>query len=338
MTRGFHSDNASGVHPRVLAALAEANEGHAPAYGADRWTAELGERVRDLFGPEAAVLPVFNGTGANVLAAQALLEPWEALVATSESHMVNDESTAPQRVGGTRIITVPHDHGKALPDALETVFTGYDGTVHRPRPAAVSLAQATELGTVYDDRDLDALRSLADRHGARLHLDGARLANAAVRLGTGLAGAARGADVISFGGTKNGLLGAEAVIALGGGLAERATWLRKASTQLASKMRFLSAQLLALLEGELWRENAERANAAADLLAERLRGLGVEPVHPVQANAVFIPVPVSAVSRIVAEAPVYAWEAGVLRAVASFDTTEEDVDGFVTALREELAR
>ncbi|MFC7405100.1 threonine aldolase family protein [Georgenia alba] len=337
MVSGFLSDNASGVHPRALAAIAEANDGHAPSYGADRWSAELGERVRDLFGPDAAVLPVFNGTGANVVAVQALLARWDSVLATTESHMVNDESTAPQLVGGTRIVTVPHQDGKATPETLAPAFDAYDGTVHHARPSAITVAQATELGTTYTLEELAALTGFARSRGARIHVDGARLANAAVRLGTGLREAAGDADVLSFGGTKNGLLLGDAVITLDPALAEPVDRLRKASTQLASKMRFVSAQILALLTDELWRENAERANAAAALLAGRLAELGVTPRHPVEANAVFVPAPAEAVPQILAEAPVLAWDATTLRAVASFDTTEEDVAALVEVLARHLA-
>ncbi|ROR73800.1 threonine aldolase family protein [Bogoriella caseilytica] len=336
MTRGFHSDNASGIHPRILEAIARANTGHAPAYGSDRWTAELDERVRELFGEHAEVFPVFNGTGANVLAAQAMLEPWEALIAGGESHMLNDESTAPQRVGGTRMLAIDHVDAKVSPAGMAAVFDEYDGTVHRPKPAALTIAQATEMGTVYSPDELAALRAEADRRGARLHIDGARLANAAVSLGVSLTEAAAGADCLSFGGTKNGLLGAEALITVDPRLGERARWLRKSSTQLASKMRFLSAQLLALLEGDLWHENATRANAAATLLAERLADLGITPAHPVQANAVFIPVPAEKLPAIAAELPVHPWTATVVRAVASFDTEDEDVEALVRGLAQHL--
>lgn len=332
VARGFLSDNASGVHPRVLAALTAANEGHVPSYGADPLTAALEERARDVFGPDATIFPVFNGTGANVIAVQALLQRWDAVVATVDSHMVNDESTAPQLVGGTRIVTVPSDAGKATPELLAPAFDAYDGTVHHARPAAISLAQSTELGTTYTLDELATLTGYARERGARVHLDGARLSNAAARLGTGLRELTSGVDVLSFGGTKNGLLLGDAVVVLDPALAEPVARLRKASTQLASKLRFVSAQLLALLEDDLWRENAGRANAAADLLAERLAALGITPRYPVGANAVFIPVPPGVLARVVAEAPVLAWDAETVRAVASFDTTEDDVDALVAAL------
>jgi threonine aldolase len=340
MTRGFLSDNSSGVHPDVLAALAAANAGHAPSYGADPVTTALEERVRELFGPQAQIFPVFNGTGANVVALKALLRPWEAAVATAESHMVTDESTAPQLVGGMRLVSVPSVAGKATPALLTPAFDAYDGTVHHARPAAITVAQSTELGTTYTAAELAELTAFARARGARVHLDGARLANAAARLGTSLRALTTdvGVDVISFGGTKNGLLLGDAVIVLAPDLAEPVARLRKAATQLASKMRFVSAQLLALLTDDLWRRNAEHANAAADRLVARLRELGLEPVYPVEANAVFIPVPPALLPAVVADAPVLTWDAhaGVVRAVASFDTTEQDVDALAATLARHL--
>lgn len=335
-SRGFTSDNASGVHPAVLAAIAAAGEGHEPSYGGDRTTAALGERVSEVFGPDARIFPVFNGTGANVVALQAMLQRWDAAVATEVSHMVTDESTAPQLVGGTRIVTVAHAGGKATPATLAPAFDAYDGTVHHARPAAVSLAQSTELGTVYTGDELAAVTAFARDRGARLHVDGARLANAAARHGVGLAEACAGADVVSLGATKNGAMFGDAVLVLDPALAEPVDRLRKASTQLASKMRFVSAQLLALLTDDLWLTGARHANAVADHLAARLGDLGVTLRHPVEANAVFFAVDPRVLPALVAEAPVLAWDAGTVRAVASFDSTEEDVEALVTVVARHL--
>jgi len=336
--RGFTSDNASGAHPRVLAALAAAAEGHAPSYGADPLTAELGERTREVFGPDAAIFPVFNGTGANVVALTALLQRWDAVVTSEQAHLATDESTAPQLVGGMAVLTVPAPAGRMRPTVLAELLERSDGSVHHARPAAVSLTQSTELGTVYPPEELVALADVAHGHGLRVHVDGARLANAAARLDTSLTGLTRdvGVDALSLGATKNGTVFGDAVVVLDPALAEPVDRLRKASTQLASKMRFISAQLLALLTDDLWRTTAQHANAAADLLAARLgEELGIEPAYPVEANAVFIPVPPEAVDRVTRELPVLPWDrrAGVLRAVCSFDTTEEDVTGLVAGLR-----
>ncbi len=336
-TRGFWSDNASGVHPDILAAIARANEGHAPAYGADPWTGALEELARETFGPDAQIFPVFNGTGANVVALQALLQRWEAVVTSAASHVVTDESTAPQLVGGTAVVPLPPTAGKVALGDVARVLAGWDGSVHHARPAALSLTQSTELGTTYTLAELRALADVAHAHGARLHVDGARLANAAARLGVSLREitADVGVDVVSFGGTKNGMLVGDVVVVLDPALAEPVARLRKASAQLASKARFVSAQLVALLADGLWERNARHANDAADHLAARLRAeLGIEPVHPVQANAVFIPVPAAVLPDVLAAAPVLAWDraGGVLRAVTSFDTTDDDVERLVAAL------
>jgi len=336
-TRGFTSDNASGAHPDVLAALAAAAEGHAASYGADDVTAALEERARDVFGGNAAIFPVFNGTGANVVGLTALLQRWDAVVTTEHAHVATDESTAPQLVGGLAVLTLPAPAGKLAPGDLAPFLEGQDGSVHHARPAALSLTQSTELGTVYTPAEVTELVAVARAHGLAVHVDGARLANAAARLGTSLGALTTdlGVDVVSFGATKNGALFGDAVVVLDPALAEPVARLRKAATQLASKMRFVSVQLLTLLTDDLWRTTAARANAAADHLARRLRNeLGIEPAYPVEANAVFIPVPPAAVDAVVAELPVLPWDrrAGLLRAVCSFDTTEEDVAALVTGL------
>ena len=340
-TRGFTSDNASGAHPAVLAALVAAADGHAPSYGADAVTAALAERTRDLFGPDAAIFPVLNGTGANVVALTALLQRWDAVVATEHAHLATDESTAPQLVGGIAVRTLPAHGGRLAPEDLTALLEAQDGSVHHARPAALTLTQSTELGTVYTPAELARLADLAHARGLAVHVDGARLANAAARLGTSLRALTTdvGVDVLSFGATKNGALFGDAVVVTDPALAEPVARLRKASTQLASKMRFVSAQLLALLTEDLWRTTAARANDAADHLAQRLReDLGIEPAHPVEANAVFLPVPPERLDAVVAEVPVLPWDrrAGLLRAVCSFDTTEEDVAALVAGLRRTL--
>ncbi|HLV04042.1 MAG TPA: aminotransferase class V-fold PLP-dependent enzyme [Actinomycetaceae bacterium] len=339
--RSFTSDNASGAHPRVLTALAAAAEGHAPSYGADAVTRELEERARAVFGPSAAIFPVLNGTGANVVSLAASLQRWDAVVATEHAHLATDESTAPHLVAGVAVRTLPAPTGTMTAGDLAALLADDDGSVHHARPAALSLTQSTELGTVYRPAELAALTEAAHGHGMVVHVDGARLANAAARLDTSLAEQTRGVDVLSFGATKNGGLFGDAVVVLDPDLAEPVARLRKAATQLASKMRFVSAQLLALLTDDLWRRTAQHANDAADHLAQRLRyDLGIEPVYPVEANAVFLPVPPDLLGAVTAELPVLPWDrrAGVLRAVCSFDTTEEDVAGLVTGLGRILGR
>ncbi|WP_324653295.1 threonine aldolase family protein [Georgenia sp. H159] len=334
-TRGFTSDNASGAHPAVLAALGAAAEGHAASFGADRLTAALDERAREVFGPSATILPVFNGTGANVIGVTALLQRWDAVVVSEHAHLANDESTAPQLIGGMAVRTLPAPAGKLGVADLTELLAADDGSVHHARPAAVSLTQSTELGTVYTPEELTALVRVARARGVRVHVDGARLANAAARLGTSLAALTSdlGVDVVSLGATKNGALFGDAVVVLDPALVEPVARLRKATTQLASKMRFVSAQLLALLTDDLWRTTAGHANAAADHLAGLLRSeLGVEPAYPVEANAVFVPVPQHSLGAVTEQLPVLPWERDVVRAVCSFDTTEEDVTTLVTGL------
>ena len=265
----------------------------------------------------------------------ALLNRWDAVVAAEHAHLVTDESTAPQLIGGMAVRTLPAPEGRIAAADLRDLLAGGRDNVHRARPGALSLTQSTELGTVYSPAQLVELSSLAREGGLGVHVDGARLANAAAHLGSSLAELTTGVDVVSFGAAKSGALFGDAVIVLEPALAEPVERLRKASTQLASKMRFVSAQLLALLTDDLWRATARHANDAAMHLATRLEEeLGVQPRYPVQANAVFIPVPPAVVATAVAELPVLAWDtsAATLRAVCSFDTTEEDIDALVTGL------
>jgi threonine aldolase len=341
--RGFASDNHSGVHPDVLEAIAAANDGHAPAYGADPWTAALAGRFRDHFGPRAVALPVFNGSGANVVAIAAVSRPWQAVACPQTAHLNVDEAGAPEKIAGVKLITVPTPEGKLTTELLETAIP-WDriGDEHFAQPRVVSISNSTELGTVYDAAETRALADFAHQHDLLLHVDGARLANAAASLGTGLGDltADAGADVLSFGGTKNGLLAGEAVVFLREGLAAGAEIVRKGSLQLASKMRFFSAQLDALLgPGDLWRSNAAHANEMAARLAEAVTAVdGVELAHPVQANGVFARFPAAAIAGLEFEPDgrraFYVWDAEgrVVRLMCSWDTTPEDVDSFASRL------
>ena len=255
--RGFASDNYAGIHPEVLEAISRTNAGHAVAYGDDDETALLRGLVRDHFGPQAEVFPVFNGTGANVVALQSMCRPWEAVICAESAHVNVDEGGAPEKVAGLKLLTVPTSDGLLTPELID-VHDVRRGDVHRAQQAVVTITQSSELGTAYS---IDALGSLADHvHslGLRLHLDGARLANAAASLGVALREITTdvGVDAVSFGGTKNGAMGAEAVIVLNPDLAHAVPFLRKSAMQLASKMRFVSAQLSALLTDDLWLRNA----------------------------------------------------------------------------------
>ena len=270
--RGFASDNYSGVHPEVLAALAAANEGHQVSYGEDDYTARLQQLMEEHFGEGIECFPVFNGTGANVLSLQSLLPRWGAVICASTAHINMDENGAPERIGGIKLLQVPTTDGKLTPALIDQEAWGW-GDEHRAQPLAVSITQTTELGTCYTPDEVRAIAEHVHAKGMKLHMDGARLANAAAHLGVPLRAFTRdaGVDILSFGGTKNGLLFGEVVVALNPEAAHGLVYLRKMNMQLASKMRFMSAQFIALLEGDLWLRSASHANA----MAARLRA-GVE--------------------------------------------------------------
>lgn len=333
----FASDNYAGAHPEVLAAIADANVGHAGAYGADAWTARLGDVVRRHFGEQAAVYPVFNGTGANVVALQALLPKWGAVVCAEGAHIATDEGGAPERVAAIKLLTVPTADGKLTPELVDRQAWGF-GDEHRAQPAVVSLTQSSEVGTVYTLAELRALTGHAHELGLRVHVDGARLANAAASLGCSLRELTTdvGVDAVSLGGTKNGGLFAEAVVVLDPDAAPGIPYLRKMDTQLASKMRFLSAQLLALYEGDLWLRSARQANAMASRLAAGLAAVpGVRLAQPVEANGVFAAVPAAVAAAVRREYHFYDWDRSraEVRLMCAWDTTEAAVDALLDAFR-----
>ena len=332
--RTFASDNYAGIHPEVLAAIAEANVGHAPSYGADQVTTEAIELFREHFGHDAQVFFTFNGTGANVVGLQSLLRPFEAVICADSAHINVDECGAPERFLGSKLIAVATPDGKLTPDLVDAAVTG-TGDEHRVQPRVVSISQSTEVGTCYSVEEVAALGRSAHDHGMWLHLDGARLSNAAARLGVGLGafGSGVGVDVLSFGATKNGAMGAEAVVSFRPSGQSTLPFIRKQSMQLASKMRFVAAQFKALLSEDLWRRNADHANRMADRLAAGAgRTPGVSIVYPVEANGVFVALPPDVTERLQSQYPFYVWDppSGVVRWMTSFDTTEQDVDQFVT--------
>lgn len=335
-SRHFASDNYAGVHPEVLAAVAAANVGHVPAYGDDPWTERLQEVVRAQLGDTAVAYPVLNGTGANVVALQAMLPRWGAVVCTEAAHVHTDENGAPERVGGLKLLTVPAPDGRLTPELVARQAWGF-GDVHRAQPGVVSITQATELGTVYTPEAVRALCDQAHELGMRVHLDGARLANAAAHLGLPLRALTTdcGVDVLSLGGTKNGLLLGEAVVVLDPAAVTGVEYLRKADMQLASKLRFVSAQLVALYEGDLWLRSAQRANAAAARLRAGIDALGVlEVAQPTEANAVFVRLPGRVAAALRRRWRFYDWDAtdGTVRLMCAFDTTDQDVDDLLAAL------
>jgi threonine aldolase len=340
--RGFASDNYSGVHPEVLAALAEANGGHQTSYGADVYTERLQEVFRTHFGPEARAYPVFNGTGANVVSLQAICDRWASVICAETAHINTDECGAPEKIAGVKLLAVPAEHGKLTVDNLRRELRGLDDE-HRAQPQAVSLTQSTEHGTVYTPDEVRAIVDVAHAHNLRVHMDGSRLSNAAASLGLPFHDFTTGAgvDILSFGGTKNGMLLGEAVVVLNPELDRGLRYLRKSSMQLASKMRFISAQFLAMLDGDLWHRNAAHANAMATLLHEKIRDLpGLTVNNPVQANALFVSLPEPALKRLHQQFHFYTWNETLNEArwVTSFDTTEEDITHLATAVEESLAR
>jgi threonine aldolase len=339
--RGFASDNASTIHPRVMAAIAAANRGHVYGYGHDRLSEALAERFRAEFGERARAYPVWSGTAANVLSLRATCRPWEAAICAPTAHLNVDECGAPEAIAGVKLLTAQAEHGKISPASVEGMIDRI-GDEHAVQPRVVSISQCTELGTVYAIDELEALARCAHGRNLLLHVDGARLANAAAALRVPLRSltADVGVDVLSFGGTKNGLLGAEAVVFLDPDLGEGFEYLRKQSLQLASKMRFLAAQLHALLEDELWLRSATHSNAMAALLASRLEGLdAVKITRPVQTNAVFAELPFDAISELQRQYDFYVWNerVGEVRWMCSWDTSEDDVEQFAEAVRAAVA-
>ncbi|MCF2530930.1 threonine aldolase family protein [Yinghuangia soli] len=340
-TRGFASDNYAGIHPEILAAIALANDGHQVSYGEDVYTAHLQEVFQAHFGPRAQVYPVFNGTGANVVALQSVTQRWESVICAETAHIHVDECGAPEKVGGLKLLTVPTPDGRLTPELIDTQAWGW-GDQHRAQPRVVSIAESTELGTVYTPEEIADICRHAHDHGMVVHLDGARLANAAATLGVPLRALSTdaGVDILSYGGTKNGLMFGEAVVVLNPDVVRGMDYLRKLSMQLTSKMRFLSVQFEALLAGDLWLRNASHANAMATRLAEAVRGIpGLEITRPVQSNAVFAVLPAEATERLQKRFRFYTWNEGTgeVRWMTSFDTTEADIDTFAAAVREELA-
>lgn len=339
--RSFASDNYSGIHPEVLAAISAANDGHQVAYGEDVYTARLHEVMAELFGRPVDVFPVFNGTGANVTALQSLLPRWGAVVCASTAHINCDENGAPERVGGMKLLPVPTLNGKLTPELIDKEAWGF-GDEHRAQPLAVSITQTTELGTCYTPAEVKAICDHAHSLGMKVHMDGARLANAAAYLNVPLREftSDAGVDVLSFGGTKNGILFGEAVVALNPAATDGLIYLRKMNMQLASKMRFISAQMLAMFTDDLWLKSAGHANAMAAKLRAAVDQIpGVQPTQATESNGVFAVLPAGVAERLRASFRFYDWDAAAneVRWMCSFDTTEADIDAFVLAIRKELA-
>jgi len=330
----FASDNHAGAHPEVMAAIAAANTGYTLPYGEDPWTADLRERIREEFGDQATAFPVLNGTGANVLGLSVLLgNRYEAVICPESAHIATHEGGATERQLGAKLILAPTPDGKLTPDDVTARLHGL-GVPNEVQPKVVSISQATEVGTCYTPDEVAAIAETAHSRGLLLHMDGARLANAAAHLGCSLRAITTdaGVDVVGFGGTKNGALLAEALVVLRPELATKVPFLLRQSLQLASKARFISAQLTALLTDSLWRKNAEHANAMARRLADGITGLpNITLRWPVQSNAVFAALPNEAIRELQARYTFHVWDhtEGVVRWMTAFDTTPESVDAFV---------
>jgi threonine aldolase len=335
--RGFGSDNFSPVHPKILAALQAANVGHTHAYGNDAYTARAVQMFQERFGPESAVHFVFNGTAANLLSMRPFVEPFSAVICSDLAHIHCDEGGAPEQLLGCKLLTVPHKSGKIEVAGVER-WISWQGNEHHAQPRIISVSQSTELGTVYTPDELRVLASFAHDHGMYLHVDGARLGNALVHLGCSVHEllVETGVDVVSFGGTKNGMMFGEAVIFPKGQLARRFPFFRKNMAQLFSKMRYISAQFCAALEDDLWLETARQANVMAALLGRELAAIpGFELAAPVEANGVFLKIPKSLIEPMQEFSFFYVWDetASVIRLMVSFDVTESDVRRFVESVR-----
>ncbi|MDR0970667.1 MAG: low specificity L-threonine aldolase [Lentimicrobiaceae bacterium] len=336
--KGFASDNCSGVSPEIMQALAAVNKGHYPSYGEDDTLLEnVREQFKTLFGNEAEVFFVFNGTGANVLSLQQLLKPWQAVVAAHSAHINEDETGAVEKFTGSKILTIETIDGKIRSEQV-ALFLKNVGFQHAVQPKIISISQPTELGTLYSCDEIKALTDFAHQHNMLLHIDGARIANAAVALDKPIREFTTDldVDVLSFGGTKNGLMFGEAVVFLKKNLAEGFLYNRKQGMQLASKMRFITAQFSAYLENELWLRNAQKANAMAQFLGKKLSEIPyIRLSRKVEANAVFVIFPKEIIAAMQKQYFFHVWNelTNEVRLMCSFDTTEEDVLGFVNALK-----
>jgi threonine aldolase len=337
-TRSFASDNNAGVHPEILEAIARANQGHVVAYGDDAYTRSAVKKFEEHFGPDIAVFFTFNGTGANVLSLQALTRSFQSILCSDYAHIYCDECGAPEKHIGCKLIPLPHQDGKMTLDSVRHAYHGI-GDQHHSQPRVISITQATEMGTVYQPEEIQALARFAHEHGMFLHVDGARIANAAASLGQSLRQATRdlGVDVLSFGGTKNGIMGGEAVVFFQRELGRDFLYLRKQNMQLASKMRFIAAQFEALLTNDLWRRSAEHANRMARLLEKEISRIPeVRVVWKVEGNGVFAQIPRQSIEKIRQQYFFYMWieEESIVRWMCSFDTAEDDIRRFAKVVSE----
>ncbi|HEY1664405.1 MAG TPA: beta-eliminating lyase-related protein [Trebonia sp.] len=330
--KSFGSDNHAGTHPAVMRAIVEANTGDAVAYGADPWTERAVADIRRLSGAQGEVYLVLNGSGANVLGLGLLLGRHEAVICAESAHINTDECGSAERILGTKLLTVPAPDGKLTPELIAGRLAGR-GDEHFAQPGVVAVTQSTEFGTCYSLDELWAIKDFCTANGLRVFLDGARLANAAAYLGCTLADLAANADVLSFGGTKNGAMGVEAVIVMRAADGLNAPYLRKQHMQLSSKMRFLAAQFNALLADNLWLANAAHANAMAARLASGLASIpGVDLAYPVQSDVVFARLDSERIAELQRDWTFHVWDevTSIVRWMTAYDTQESDVDAFLS--------
>jgi threonine aldolase len=339
--RGFASDNA-GVHPEILKELELINTGHTIGYGGDIYTEKAGQLLKEHLGNDTDVFFVFTGTAANVLGLTSITRSWNSIITANTAHLQTDECGAPEKFTGCKVLTADTPDGKISVDMIEKHIHGFDFE-HHAQPKVISITQSTEMGTVYTIAETRELADFAHSKGMLLHMDGARLANAAVSLGLPFKAFTTdaGVDVLSFGGTKNGMMFGEAVCFLRPGLSEDFKYMRKQGMQLASKMRFISAQFIAYFRNDLWEKNASHSNRMASILAEKLRSLeNIQITQTVQANGIFVIIPHNVAEKVRRYYFFYPWNEmkSEYRLMTSWDTTEEDIEDFVSLLKGELAQ
>lgn len=337
--RGFASDNNAGVHPEILKEIESVNEGHALGYGNDIWTERANELFREQLGKDAEVNFVFTGTAANTLGLSGVTRPWNSIITAFTAHIEQDECGAPEKFTGCKVLTVDTPDGKIKPEMLSRHMHGFDFE-HHSQPKVISITQATEMGTVYSVEEIKTLADFAHERGMLLHMDGARISNAAISLNLPFKAFTTdaGVDVLSFGGTKNGMMYGEAVCFLKKGLSVDFKYIRKQGMQLASKMRYISAQYIAYFANDLWKRNASHANSMALILAEKIKGIDrIRITQPVQSNGVFAIIPKEIAEKVSKSYFFYPWNelTSEYRLMTSWDTTEEDVENLVALLKKE---
>jgi len=339
--RGFASDNNSGVHPEIMKAIIDANEGHTVAYGDDIYTERAKKKLYEHFGNDVDIYFVFIGTAANVLGLHSATRSWNAVICAKTAHINVDECGAPEKYNGFKLLPIDTPNGKLSVDLIKENLHGR-GDEHHSQPNIISITQATEMGTVYTVEEIKAIADFAHENNMYLHMDGARIANAAVSLGLGFKEFTKdvGVDILSFGGTKNGMMYGEAIIFLNKELGNNFKFIRKQGMQLASKMRFISAQFERYLTDDLWKQNAEHSNKMASLLASKVKEIKqIQITQQVEANGMFAIIPSrEIINELMNEYFFYDWDEtkNEVRWMCSFDTQEEDIINFVKLLKEKL--